>query len=69
MGGPIVRTGTTPAFWRNWEKAFAKGAKSKSAATSAKADEKKTKAGSTAKAAAKKAKAPAKKTTKAKGKK
>jgi hypothetical protein len=24
MGGPIVRTGTTPAFWQNWEKAFGK---------------------------------------------
>ncbi|MBI3864100.1 MAG: RNA polymerase subunit sigma [Planctomycetia bacterium] len=26
MGGPIVRTGTTPAFWQNWEKAFGKAA-------------------------------------------
>jgi len=26
MGGPIVRTGTTPAFWANWEKAFGKAA-------------------------------------------
>jgi hypothetical protein len=26
MGGPIVRTGTTPAFWENWDKAFGKGA-------------------------------------------
>lgn len=26
MGGPIVRTGTTPAFWENWEKAFGKSA-------------------------------------------
>lgn len=34
MGGPIVRTGTTPAFWENWDKAFGKGAgKSKKAAT------------------------------------
>jgi hypothetical protein len=33
MGGPIVRTGTTPAFWENWDKAFGKGAgKSKKAA-------------------------------------
>ena len=32
MGGPIVRTGTTPAFWENWDKAFGKGAgKSKKA--------------------------------------
>jgi hypothetical protein len=27
MGGPIVRTGTTPAFWSNWEKAFGKASK------------------------------------------
>jgi hypothetical protein len=43
MGGPIVRTGTTPAFWENWEKAFGKpasgsrtGTAKKSAAKSAK---------------------------------
>jgi trans-2-enoyl-CoA reductase len=28
MGGPIVRTGTTPAFWQNWDKAFGKPKKS-----------------------------------------
>ena len=22
MGGPIVRTGTTPKFWKNWESVF-----------------------------------------------
>ncbi len=22
MSGPIVRTGTTPKFWLNWDKAF-----------------------------------------------
>jgi hypothetical protein len=22
MSGPIVRTGTTPAFWKNWDQAF-----------------------------------------------
>ena len=22
MGGPIVRTGTTPEFWKNWDQAF-----------------------------------------------
>ena len=26
MGGPIVRTGTTPEFWQNWDKAFGKAA-------------------------------------------
>jgi hypothetical protein len=32
MGGPIVRTGTTPAFWANWEKAFGKGGSASSTA-------------------------------------
>ncbi|MBS0265519.1 MAG: hypothetical protein JSS02_26540 [Planctomycetes bacterium] len=27
MGGPIVRTGTNPAYWANWENVFGKGAK------------------------------------------
>lgn len=35
MGGPIVRTGTTPEFWKNWDQAFggkkAAGASKKSA--------------------------------------
>ncbi len=22
MGGPIVRTGTTPEFWKNWDRVF-----------------------------------------------
>ncbi len=22
MSGPIVRTGTTPEFWKNWDRAF-----------------------------------------------
>lgn len=30
MSGPIVRTGTTPKFWENWDKAFGKS-KSRSA--------------------------------------
>ena len=29
MGGPIVRTGTTPEFWKNWDNIF--GDKKKSA--------------------------------------
>lgn len=28
MSGPIVRTGTTPEFWKNWDNVFGKGAKS-----------------------------------------
>ena len=38
MGGPIVRTGTTPAFWENWDKAFGKasaGVKGRGAKTTA----------------------------------
>ena len=33
MSGPIVRTGTTPEFWKNWDQAFGGGAKAKSSAT------------------------------------
>ena len=29
MGGPIVRTGTTPEFWKNWDKIFGNGAAEK----------------------------------------
>ncbi len=29
MGGPIVRTGATPEFWKNWDQIF--GDKSKTA--------------------------------------
>lgn len=43
MSGPIVRTGTTPAFWANYEKAFGKkgGAKKKPVAKAAKPAKKK----------------------------
>lgn len=34
MGGPIVRTGTTPAFWENWDKVFGKGKSAKKSAAS-----------------------------------
>jgi len=27
MSGPIVRTGTTPKFWQNWDQVFGKGKK------------------------------------------
>lgn len=29
MSGPIVRTGTTPKFWANWEQAFGDKKKTK----------------------------------------
>ncbi len=34
MSGPIVRTGTTPKFWENWDKAFGGGDSSKDSGTS-----------------------------------
>ncbi len=27
MGGPIVRTGTTPEFWKNWDQVFGEESK------------------------------------------
>jgi len=36
MSGPIVRTGTTPAFWENWDNVFGKKAAKKKPAASAK---------------------------------
>ncbi len=41
MGGPIVRTGTTPAFWANWDKAFGKGARAGTAAAAKKSSARK----------------------------
>ncbi len=32
MSGPIVRTGTTPEFWKNWDQVFGGAAKGKSSA-------------------------------------
>lgn len=61
MSGPIVRTGTNPKFWNNWDNVF--GNKKKGAAKPA---EKKTAAPAAAKTSAKKA--AAKKTAKKKGK-
>ncbi|MGE3315361.1 MAG: RNA polymerase subunit sigma [Planctomycetaceae bacterium] len=56
MGGPIVRTGTTPEFWANWDNIFG--------------DKKKKPKSGTAKASAKAArKAPKKSAKKKSGKK
>lgn len=33
MSGPIVRTGTNPKFWSNWDKAFGSAAKKKDVVT------------------------------------
>lgn len=29
MSGPIVRTGTTPEFWKNWDNVFGEKSKTK----------------------------------------
>ena len=49
MSGPIVRTGTTPKFWQNYDRIFRKGAskkadsaKKETAAKAAKSAKKKT---------------------------
>ncbi|MBX7165220.1 MAG: hypothetical protein K1X74_02610 [Pirellulales bacterium] len=31
MGGPIVRFGSTPEYWNNWDRVFAKGGKAAAA--------------------------------------
>ncbi len=43
MGGPIVRTGTTPEFWKNWDQVFGgkKTTKKKSAPKAGKKSSKK----------------------------
>lgn len=57
MSGPIVRTGTTPEFWANWDKAFGdkKKTKKKTATKSSKKTAKQT-GGKSKKAKVRKAK-------------
>jgi hypothetical protein len=57
MGGPIVRTGTTPKFWQNWDQVFG-GKKKQASETKAAASKpaKGTKKQSTKSAAGKKTK-------------
>lgn len=57
MSGPIVRTGTTPEFWANWDQVFGDKSKKKTAAKPKKAAAKK----ATKKKAAKKTAKPSKK--------
>ena len=54
MGGPIVRTGTTPEFWSNWERVFG-GNKGAEPAAAKKAAGKKTAKSAPKKTAPKKA--------------
>ncbi len=41
MSGPIVRTGTTPEFWKNYDQVFGKKKATKKKATKKKAARKK----------------------------
>jgi hypothetical protein len=61
MSGPIVRTGTTPKFWQNWDQVFGNksGKKSGSSTKAASKSTKSAKKASTKSAAGKKAKKPA----------
>jgi hypothetical protein len=59
MSGPIVRTGTTPKFWQNWDQVFGKKGGKKSAGETKSAATKPAK--STKKAVAKTAKKAGKK--------
>lgn len=55
MSGPIVRTGTTPAFWNNWDSVFGGQTASKKAAPAKAAAPKAAKKSVAKKSAAKKA--------------
>lgn len=56
MSGPIVRTGTNPKFWSNWEQAFGKKSATEAAAPKAAKKAAAPKKAAAKKAAAKKAK-------------
>ncbi len=70
MSGPIVRTGTTPEFWKNWDRAFGDKKAAAGAKKATKAPEKKEAPGAAKKAVKKAApKAAPKAATKAAPKK
>ena len=54
MSGPIVRTGTTPEFWKNWDQVFGGAAKDKASGTAAAAKKSAAKKSAAPKKAAKK---------------
>ncbi len=71
MSGPIVRTGTTPEFWRNWDQAFGGGSGDGGTATKKKpkkAAKETKKAPKAAKKPTKSAKEPTKSAARAAGK-
>lgn len=53
MSGPIVRTGTTPEFWKNWDRAFGDKKAAAGVKKATKAPEKKEAAVASKKAASK----------------
>jgi hypothetical protein len=61
MSGPIVRTGTTPKFWQNWDQVFGgkKGSKKSDSGAATTVGTKSAKKASTKLAVGKKAKKPA----------
>ena len=62
MSGPIVRTGTTPEFWKNWDRAFGDKKKSTGDNKAAKGTEKPERASAPKKVIKKAVKKAAKKT-------
>lgn len=54
MSGPIVRTGTTPEFWKNWDQVFGNAPKKKTSAKTPDAASKAAKKAAAPKKAAKK---------------
>lgn len=49
MSGPIVRTGATPKFWENWDRAFGSGSSGKGKKKKSRSSAGKKKAGAKAK--------------------
>ena len=62
MSGPIVRTGTTPEFWKNWDRAFGDKKKTTDDGKATKGTEKSEGAATAKKVVKKAAKKAAKKT-------
>jgi len=62
MSGPIVRTGTTPEFWKNWDQVFGEKAKAKAGKKAAGGDAKVSKPAAEEKVEKKASKKAAKKT-------
>lgn len=54
MGGPIVRLGTTPEFWNNWDRIFGGSSKAKKKSNSKKKSSAKANKSATAKKSKKK---------------